>query len=325
MTNLAGSSTFYAGLAAAFVAMVVLLVVLLPRRASSAMELGSALRPYTNASRRRSPAALIGLLRVAIMAFIEAIPRPKRSEKAVEKKLEMAGWPLRPAEFAAVRVGAVAVAALLGYTIAPGWVLAPVFGICAWFVPPLLLSQRVDKRSQAFRSQLPDTLQLIAGSLEAGYGFQQALDTVAQESPAPTSVEFSRVLTQVRLGMPISEALDSLAERIGGEEFQWVVLAVNIQRESGGQLSSILLTIADTMREREQLARQIQVLSAEGRLSAVILTILPIALAVYMAVVNPTYFGTMLLTNTGRVMVLAAIGLLVGGGFWMRRIVRIEV
>jgi tight adherence protein B len=125
--------------------------------------------------------------------------------------------------------------------------------------------------------------------------------------------------------MPLEQALESMAVRIGNEDFHWVVMAINIQRQVGGNLAQVLETTAGTLREREQLRRQVKVLSAEGRISAVILSLLPFLLAGYMAVVNPEYVGELFRHFIGKVMVAGALGLMVAGVLWMRKLVKIEI
>ena len=146
----------------------------------------------------------------------------------------------------------------------------------------------------------------MAASLRAGHSFLQALDTVAKEVAQPAAAEFQRVVAEVRLGRPAEDALEALSERVGSDDFKWAVLAVNIQREVGGNLAEILDNVSDTLRERAMLRRQIQVLTAEGRLSAWVLALLPIGIALYMSVVNPDYIGLLVTTTMGWVMVIVA-------------------
>ena len=138
---------------------------------------------------------------------------------------------------------------------------------------------------------LPDTLQLMAGSLSAGYSMPQAVDTVVREGKGPISTEFNRALVETRLGVELEDALDGIAERMQSVDFAWVVMAIRIQREVGGNLAEVLTTVSATLRERERLRRQVQVLSAEGRLSAWILGLLPIVFAFYLVLVRPEYLA----------------------------------
>jgi tight adherence protein B len=153
----------------------------------------------------------------------------------------------------------------------------------------------------------------------------QALDTVAREIPQPAAIEFQRVVAEIRLGRPTDDALEALASRVGSPDFRWAVLAVNIQREVGGNLAEILDNVADTLRERAMMRRQIRVLTAEGRLSAWVLAGLPIAIGIYMFAVNPDYIGLLFTTKLGLFMLGTALVLLVLGVLWMRKIVDIDV
>jgi tight adherence protein B len=172
---------------------------------------------------------------------------------------------------------------------------------------------------------LPDTLQLMAGSLEAGYSLPQAVDTVAREAEDPVASEFNRAIVESRLGVPVDEALDNIATRTDCRDFAWVVMAIRIQREVGGNLAEILKNVAATLRERERLRRQVLVLSAEGRLSAVILAGLPIVFTLYLIMVRPTYIGVLITSFTGIMMAASGVLLMVIGILWMRRIVDVEV
>ena len=141
---------------------------------------------------------------------------------------------------------------------------------------------------KAFNAGLADTLQLIAGSLSAGMSLAQSIDTVVREGQEPIAGEFKRVLVETRLGVPLDDALDGIAERMESKDFAWVVMAIRIQREVGGNLAELLTTVAATLRERDYLRRQVKSLSAEGLLSAYILGALPPAMLVYLLIVRRT-------------------------------------
>jgi tight adherence protein B len=165
----------------------------------------------------------------------------------------------------------------------------------------------------------------MASSLRAGHSFLQAIDTVSKEIQEPAASEFVRVVAEIRLGRPVEEALEAMADRVGSPDFRWAVLAVNIQREVGGNLAEILDTVADTLRERATMRRQVKVLTAEGRLSAYVLVALPFAIALYMTAVNPDYIGLLVTTTLGLFMLGTAAVLIIIGVFWMRKIVNIDV
>jgi tight adherence protein B len=165
---------------------------------------------------------------------------------------------------------------------------------------------------------------MLAGSLSAGYSLPQAIDTVVREGQPPISAEFNRALVESRLGMPVEDALDGIAERLSSEDFSWVVMAIKIQSEVGGNLAELLVTVADTLRERERLRRQVQVLSAEGRLSGWILGCLPVAFAGYLMLTQPSYLQQ-LTTPLGLVLVVIAVVLLAAGGLWTAKVIKVEV
>ncbi len=172
---------------------------------------------------------------------------------------------------------------------------------------------------------LPDTLQLMAGSLSAGYSMPQAVDTVVREGKPPISTEFNRALVETRLGVDLEDALDGIADRMASVDFTWVVMAIRIQREVGGNLAEVLTTVSATLRERERLRRQVQVLSAEGRLSAWILRMLPVVFALYLVIARPEYLEPLYTTVIGWIMIGGGVFLLAVGGFWLRKVVKVEV
>jgi tight adherence protein B len=258
-------------------------------------------------------------------ALISRVPRPKGYDERQQARIDRAGWNLRATEFTSLRVAAVVAGVVVGWGLLVSIPVAVIAAVTAWILPNLILTQRIAAREAKFLSQLPDTLQLMAGALRAGYGILQAIDTVVQETSDPMSTEFQRVLTEARLGLPLEDSLQAMAERIDSDDFRWVAVAINIQRRVGGNLADLLETVSNTLREREMVRRQIQVLSAEGRLSAVILTLLPLFLGLYMFVVSRDYIGVMFERTIGWIMLGGAAALMVVGVFWMRKLVDIDV
>ncbi len=227
---------------------------------------------------------------------------------------------------ALVHVGITLGGAVLLYLLSSGRLLVTLIGLTAGvFAPWAYLSYKAGQRRKAFMSALPDTLQLMAGSLSAGYSMPQAVDTVVREGRPPISTEFNRALVETRLGVELEDALDGIAERMGSVDFVWVVMAIRIQREVGGNLAEVLTTVAATLRERERLRRQVQVLSAEGRLSAWILGLLPVAFALYLVVVRPSYLEPLVGNVIGWIIIGTGVLLLLVGGLWLRKVVKVEV
>ena len=243
----------------------------------------------------------------------------------LDAELESAGVSVRSGEYVVLSVVAFVVGAVLGAALFRSWLLGLIAGGVCGMGPTVALRMALRRRTEKMREQLPDVLTVLASSLRAGHSFMQALDTVAREIPQPAATEFQRVVAEIRLGRPIEEALEALATRVGSADFKWAVLAVNIQREVGGNLAEILDNVADTLRERAMMRRQIKVLTAEGRLSAWVLVALPIGIAVYMFAVNPDYIGLLITTKAGWYMSGTAVILLGLGIVWMRKIVDIDV
>ena len=243
----------------------------------------------------------------------------------LDAELEAAGVSLRSGEFVVASAVGCLVFGVLGAALLHSWLLALVVAAVGAAFPTVLLRSALSKRADKLREQLPDVLTIMASSLRAGHSFLQSLDTVAKEIAPPAAAEFQRVVAEIRLGRPAEDALESLAERVGSADFKWAVLAVNIQREVGGNLAEILDTVADTLRERAMLRRQIKVLTAEGRLSAWVLSLLPFAIALYMYAVNPSYIGVLFESVYGIIMVIVALVLLALGILWMKKIVDIDV
>jgi len=241
-------------------------------------------------------------------------------------KLESAGVPLRPGEWMLVHVGitiglGLVFALLSGFT-----VVATVLGLAIGIIVPYVyLVIKVGRRKARFAAQLPDTLTLLAGSIAAGYSLPQAIDTVVREADSPMSVELNRAIVEARLGVTMEDALENTALRMASLDFGWVVMAVRIQREVGGNLAEVLTSVAATMRERERLRRQVSVLSAEGRLSAVILGALPLLFTVYLVLVRPEYIGTLLSSPLGIALIIGGVFMFVAGTFWLRKVVKVEV
>ncbi len=246
--------------------------------------------------------------------------------QVIDARLDAAGVPMRTPEWLVVHLGATVGLSLLFLLLSGGTLVAAVVGLLLGLaVPWLVLTLRQGRRESAFLAQLPDTLQMLAGSLQAGYSLPQALDTVVREGQPPMSVEFNRALVESRLGMPVEDALEGIGRRLASQDFSWVVMAVRIQRDVGGNLAELLMTVADTLRERERLRRQVKVLSAEGRLSGWILGALPVLFFVYLALANPSYLAPLWKTPLGIAMMIGAAVLLSVGGFWLTKVVKVEV
>ncbi len=182
-----------------------------------------------------------------------------------------------------LHVSAFIVSGSIGLLIGNGSIIVGlIFLFLGAFLPWSYLGFRRNRRRKAFERSLPETLQLISGSLAAGLSLAQSIDTVVREGQDPIASEFRRVLVETRLGISLDDALEGVADRFGSRDFAWVVMAIRIQRQVGGNLAELLDTVAATMREREYMRRQVAALAAEGKLSAWVLGGLPPAFMVYL-------------------------------------------
>jgi tight adherence protein B len=243
----------------------------------------------------------------------------------VEGALERANLPLRAAEAMLFYVTAASIVSLLTLVVTRNFFVFLIVLAFAALLPPAALSFLSNQRRRQFEGQLPDTLQLLSGTLRAGYSMMQGVEAVSQEVAEPMGRELRRVVTEARLGRPLEESLEAVAERMDSKDFAWAVMAIRIQREVGGNLSELLMTVAETMTQRERLRRDVKSLTAEGRISAYVLAVLPVALGIAMFVINPEYMTVLFDENIGRIMLGGGALLMIGGFLWMQAIVKIDV
>lgn len=252
------------------------------------------------------------------------------SKRGLEERLglllDRAAVPLKPSEWiliqGGVSLGSFAVIGGLTGTLVVPMVFGVIVGI---FAPNAVLRFKARRRQAKFIDSLPDTLQLISGSLSAGYSLPQAIDSVVREGTEPTAAECGRALAEARLGVSIEDALDNVADRMGSRDFHWVVMAIRVQHEVGGNLAEVLTTVSVTIRDRQRLHRQVRALSAEGRLSAYVLIGLPITMAVYMLLFRGDYIRPLYTRGLGIAMLATAVTLLVSGAFMMKKLIKVEV
>jgi tight adherence protein B len=266
-----------------------------------------------------------GALRSHLTDAVGYVAGRRGFTKLLHGKLEQAGLPLRPVEYIYLHVVFVLVTGLLIGILSGSILVAVATVLLAVFLPIVLLENAIERRRASFEDQLPELLNLISGSLRAGWGMLQAVGLVVEQMPPPTSTEFRRIETEARLGLSVEEALEGMAERLQSDDFRWTVTAINIQREVGGNLAEVLDIVASTMRDRAELRRHIKALTAEGRLSGAILILLPIVELCLLLLVNPRYMSGMLSHPFGWLLAIIGLLLLVFGAFWLRRSMMVEV
>ena len=207
--------------------------------------------------------------------------------------LERSRIPVRPGEFALFVVAGGTILAALVTAITTSWE----FGLAAAAVSPFIalayMRRRISSRKRKFEEQFPDALTLIASSLSAGHTFLRSIQMMCEEAEGPIAEEFARVVSETRLGDPLVDALERMAKRLDVRDVDWVVQAIRIQQTVGGKLAELLHTLADFIRAREEIRREVLVLTAEGRISAWVLGALPIFLGIFIQVSNPGYLDPM--------------------------------
>lgn len=282
--------------------------------------------PRLSRARRRPEAPHASALTGATDTMTGLVDRVLRRRGAAERiaaALEEAGLTTRVQDFAfLVGVGAL-VAATAGLLVS-GPLLALALAATAPFVAKIGLRVLASRRRAAFADQLDDALQLMASSLRAGHSLLQALASVSTEAEEPTSTEFVRIINETRVGRPLNEALDETAERMGSEDFTWVTQAISINREVGGNLADVLDGVGDTIRERNQIRRQVKVLAAEGKISVYVLMALPIGISAFLWVTNPSYLAPFTESLLGYGMLVMSVVMFIIGGLWLRKTARIN-
>jgi len=183
---------------------------------------------------------------------------------------------------------------------------------------------RTSRRRAKFADQLDDSLALLAGGLRAGHSLLRAIDAVSQEAESPTGEELARVVNETRIGRDLGDALDNTATRMHSEDFQWVAQAIAINREVGGNLSDVFDQVGSTIRERNQIRRQVKALSAEGKMSAYVLIALPIGVFFFLLLSQPHYFSGFFTSIWGFVALGVAVVLMVVGTLWMMASVKVK-
>jgi tight adherence protein B len=287
--------------------------------------LRSALRPYSDAPdehRDISRLADSEIIKKAVAATAKAA-EDRGLLQMIEIRLEQADLPIRPAEALFIVVVATVVAMFLGAVFMHifGIVLAAVvFLVLPLWITGLLARRRRNK----FTNQLPDTLQLLAGSLRAGYSLVQGLDAVSKQAEAPMGPELLRAMGESRLGRPAEDALQEVADRMGSDDFTWAVMAIKIQREVGGNLAELLMTVSETMIARERMRREVKALTAEGRISAIVLAGLPPIIGAIISVINPGYMAPMYHNFLGQIALGVGTVMIIVGYWFMMKMIQVE-
>ncbi len=280
-------------------------------------------RPLIAAPARATPRELVErLLRPAAETLSQR--RSASGKPTLTEDLARAGLNITPAEYLLIRIGSVALGALVGifrFGVGLGLVVLAVIG---FFGPPLVITFLQRRRQNKFNDQLTGMLQLLSNSLKTGYPIDRALETVANKSQRPISTEFDRVTTEITLGTTVEDALSALLLRINSPDLEFIVTAILLHTRVGGNLAEVLDNISDTLRDRLQTKRDMSVLTAQSRASATIITGLPILLAFGLYLFVPGYFAPMTNTLLGYILLAVAGGFVLIGNLIIQRMTSLE-
>lgn len=267
---------------------------------------------------------IVASVRRSSSALADRFVARSNTRPGIDHALDRAGIVMRSGEFVALVV-AVGLALTLVLFLLLG-LIGLVFGVAGTVLgAPAVLSFLASRRNARFADQLGDTLLLMAGSLRAGFGVAGTVDSVAQEMDDPMGTELQRAMLEIRLGREIEAALGDVAERHKSEDFSWVVDAMRIHRQVGGDLADILEKVSETIRARTRLRRQVRALTAEGRLSAIVLGLLPFAISLVLYASNPDYLTPLWERTAGQVMLVASVASLAAGIAWLRKLIDMEI
>ena len=267
-----------------------------------------------------TPKALLYNCIEGIANGLGRLPQGKR----IELMMQQADWPIRGTEFEAILLlwgGLVGLVTFLVTLKGAMFFVGAFVGILMGFA---LLGLRIRRRRKKFTNQLGDMLTMVANALRAGFSFMQAFELISREMDAPMGREVQLVVNEVNLGNTLESALDNMQRRVASPDFELVVTAVLIQRQVGGDLASILDTISETIAERVRMRREVMTLTAQGRLSGIVLAILPFAMAGILTFIKPDYLKPLLEDELGRIIIGVAIVSELIGIFFIKKITDIR-
>ncbi len=256
---------------------------------------------------------------------VEASISGRTFAAALQTDLARANLKLTVGEFLIMQVAAAAVIGMLAWLISGALFVGSIFGALGWFIPKIWLGRRQAGRLKSFNNQLGDTISLMSNSLRSGLSLVQSMEMISREAEAPISEEFQRVVREIGLGVGPQEALIHLGRRVASDDLELLVIAILVQFEIGGNLSRILDSIANTIRERVKLQGEIRTMSAQGRMAGWVLSGLPVAIGGLLMLIAPSYMGALFTPGPWLALPAAALIGIVMGSFVINKLVAIEV
>jgi len=274
--------------------------------------------------RKENQTKLAEQLRRFIRQAGERLQRIQK-EHRMDDLMDQADWPLLGSEFEVIMALLGVPCAILAFAITLKWLWALVGFASGAAATYMYLQLSIKRRQKAFVNQLGDMLTMVANALRAGFSFLQAFELVAKEMDAPVGVEVRKVMNEINVGVTLEDALENMQRRVQSPDFELIVTAVLIQRQVGGNLAQILDTISGTIQERIRMRREVKALTAQGRASGVVLTLIPVFLAIALQIINPSYLAPLFQSPIGRMAIGGSIVLVILGYLVIMRIVDIKL
>ncbi|WP_428911925.1 type II secretion system F family protein [Niallia sp. Krafla_26] len=264
-------------------------------------------------------------LKEFISVLAKNIRASENQRVTLETELERAGIPLKVEEFITIRIILFFMVFILTLVMGIHPLLSILIGLIGWKIPSLYLQKKKNKRIADFTAQLPEALETMGSAIKSGFSFMQAMQLVSKEMPDPIGIEFRKTIKEMNLGISTEVAFENLLNRLPNKDLEIVVTAVLIQRSTGGNLAQMLETIHETISERVRMKDELKALTSQGRMSAIVISLLPVILGLILNVMNPDYFTPMFSHPLGWVLLGggAVSGLL--GWVFINKIVNIEV
>lgn len=243
----------------------------------------------------------------------------------IRKKLLKANILMRPEEFLSISLILLVVFALLGVMLFNNILMTIVMAVIGWVIPLFILNRKIGKRLKALNNQLGDTIAILSNAMKAGHSFFQAVDSVSRELKGPVVDEFSKLQKEISLGVETETALENMVNRVGSDDLELMVTAILIQRQIGGNLAEILDNISETIRQRIRAKGEIRTLTAQGRISGWVISLLPFFMVAVVLMINPEQMYTLISNPIGIIMIVMAFVMELMGIMFVRKIINIEV
>lgn len=267
--------------------------------------------------------------KISPLKLISSLIPNSKLNKTKSKKLEIelikADMPITVEELLVIKILSASAFAFLAYAIFKNFIAIMITFVLIWNIPKIIIAHRKKERIKEFDNQLNEGIMIISNSLKAGYSFLQAIAVVTEETKDPFSKEFKKLLKEMSLGISEEDALRNLLVRMESEDLKLIMNAILIQKDTGGNLSEILNNIGETIRERQKIKNELKTLTAQGKLSGVIVTLIPVFLGVVIYLFNKEYMLLLFTTSIGLVMVSISVISQIIGIFLIKKIINIDM